>query len=177
MRALIRKMNGLGLLKLELIIGTLIMAAAVIGLPAGIMSIDIALMANPYVLGVVLIGILMFGSVGFFCFVRPYILYRKLPEVQAETDGEFLYIHTKKEAKIPLSDIELATVYVDLPFIYQKEFLVEIIIHLFSEEYGTVTLELPGHGNFKMRFVANAEDTGDSLIRFFNDLWKNEGEQ
>ena len=71
MRVLIRKMNGLGLLKLELIIGTLIMAAAVIGLPAGIMSIDIALMANPYVVGVVIIGILMFASVGFFCFVRP----------------------------------------------------------------------------------------------------------
>ena len=177
MQVLVRKMRGLGLLKLEFAIGTVIMAAAVIGLPAGIAWVDYTLLLNPYVLGVIFAGMLFFASVAYFLFIRPYFIYRSMPEVLVETDGEFIYIHTKKEAKIPLSDIELATVYVDLPFIYQKEFLVEIIIHLFSEEYGTVTLELPGHGNFKMRFVANAEDTGDSLIRFFNDLWKNEGEQ
>ena len=170
MRILVRKMSSLGLLKVELIIGTLIMAAAVIGLPVGIALTDVTLMLNPYVLGVVGVGMLFFGLVGYFIFIRPYILYRKLPAVQAETDGEFLYIHSKKEAKIPLSNLESATVYVDLPYIYQKEFLSEFIIHIFSEYYGTVILELPGYGKFKMRFVANAEESGDNLIRFIREV-------
>ena len=170
MRILVRKMSSLGLLKVELIIGTLIMAAAVIGLPVGIALTDVTLMLNPYVLGVIGVGMLLFGLVGYFIFIRPYILYRKLPAVQAETDGEFLYIHSKKEAKIPLSKLESATVYVDLPYIYQKEFLSEFIIHIFSEYYGTVILELPGYGKFKMRFVANAEESGDNLIRFIREV-------
>ena len=161
-------MKGLGLLKLELVIGALIMAVAVIGLPAGIMSIDVALMANPYVVGVVIIGILMFASVGFFCFVRPYILYRKLPDVQAETDGEFLYIHAKKEAKIPLSDLSDAYVRVELPYLLQKEFLAEFIIHLFSEEYGNVVLEIPGKGSYRMRFVSHAKDAANELAYFID---------
>ena len=170
MRILVRKMSSLGLLKVELIIGTLIMAAAVIGLPLGIALTDATLMLNPYVLGVVGVGMLFFGLVGYFIFIRPYILYRKLPAVQAETDGEFLYIHSKKEAKIPLSKLESATVYVQLPYIYQKEFLSEFIIHIFSEYYGTVILEIPGYGNFKMRFVSNAEESGDNLIRFIREV-------
>ena len=170
MRVLIRKMKGLGLLKLELIIGTFIMAAAVIGLPAGILSIDVALMTNPYVLGVVLIGILIFGSVGFFCFVRPYLLYRRLPEVQADTDGEFLYIHTKKEARIPLSELSGAYVRVELPYLLQKEFLAEFIIHLFSEEYGNVVLEIPGKGTYRMRFVSHAKDAANELAYFIDTV-------
>ena len=170
MRILVRKMSSLGLLKVELIIGTLIMAAAVIGLPVGIALTDVTLMLNPYVLGVIGVVMLLFGLVGYFIFIRPYILYRKLPAVQAETDGEFLYIHSKKEAKIPLSKLESATVYVDLPYIYQKEFLSEFIIHVFSEYYGTVILEIPGYGNFKMRFVSNAEESGDNLICFIREV-------
>ena len=170
MRVLIRKMKGLGLLKLELVIGALIMAAAMIGLPAGIMSIDIALMANPYVVGVVFIGILMFASVGFFCFVRPYILYRKLPDVQAETDSEFLYIHAKKEAKIPLSELSGAYVRIELPYLLQKEFLAEFIIHLFSEEYGNVVLEIPGKGSYKMRFVSHAKAAANELACFIDTV-------
>ena len=169
MRILVRKMSSLGLLKVEIIIGTIIMAAAVIGLPLGIALTDITLMSNPYVLGVVGIGMLLFSLVGYFIFIRPYILYRKLPAVQVETDGEFLYIHSKKEAKIPLLSLESATVYVELPYILQKEFLSEFIIHIFSEHYGTVILEIPGYGKFKMRFVSNAEDTADNLIRFIKD--------
>ena len=171
MRILVRKMSSLGLLRVELIIGTLIMAAAVIGLPVGIALTDVTLMLNPYVLLVVAIGMLLFALVGYFIFVRPYILYRKLPEVQMEADGEFLYIHSKKEAKIPLCELCEATVYVELPYIYQKEFLSEFIIHIFSEHYGTVIVELPGHGRFKMRFVSNAEDTADNLIHFIREIF------
>ena len=148
MRILVRKMSSLGLLKVEIIIGTLIMAAAVIGLPLGIALTDLTLMLNPYVLGVVGIGMLFFSLVGYFIFIRPYILYRKLP----------------------LSSLESATVYVELPYIFQKEFLSEFIIHIFSEHYGTVILEIPGYGKFKMRFVSNAEDTADNLIRFIREV-------
>ena len=117
-------------------------------------------------IGVVVVGMLFFGLVGFFMFIRPYLLYRKLPAVQAEADSEFLYIHTKKEAKIPLSELSEATVRVDLPYLLQKEFLREFIIHLFSEEYGDVILEIPGYGVYRMRFVANAELSANELARF-----------
>ena len=166
MKILISKMKSLGLLKFELIIGTIIMAAAIIGLPIGIGSVDIALLANPYVLGTIAIAMLLFGLVGYTIFVRPYLLYRKLPAVLAETDGEFLYIHGKKEAKIPLSALEEATVYVQLPYILQKEFISEFIIHIFSEEYGTIVLDVPNYGSYKMRFVSHARETADKFIRF-----------
>ena len=170
MKPLVKKMSKLGLLKAELIVGTVIMAAAMLILPIGVMSVDVELMANPYVLGVVLIGMLMFGLVGYFIFIRPYLQYRKLPAVLAATDGEFLYIHTKKKGMIPLAELSEATVRVQLPFLLQKEFAEEIVIHLFSEMYGTVILEIPGHGTYKMHFVSHARDTADELIRFLQDV-------
>ena len=170
MKVLVRKMNSLGLLKFELISGAFIMAVTIIGLPIGIGSIDITLLMNPYILGVVLVAMLLFGLVGFFFFIRPYILYHRLPEVLVEADEEFLYINAQKKAKIPLSEIEEATVYVDLPYLYQKEFLSEFIVHIFSEKYGTVTLDLYSHGSFKLRFVSEAQDTGDRLISFIQEM-------
>ena len=141
MRILVRKMSSLGLLKVELIIGTLIMAAAVIGLPVGIALTDVTLMLNPYVLGVIGVGMLLFGLVGYFIFIRPYILYRKLPAVQAETDGEFLYIHSKKEAKIPLADLAGTSTFIHLPFMFSKEFIAVLLTHLISENYGDLDLD------------------------------------
>ena len=174
MRTLVKKMSKLGLLKVELVVGTLIMAAAMLGLPIGILAADPALMANPYILGVVAIGMLFFGLVGYFCFIRPYVLYRKLPSVQAETDGEYLYIHTKKEAKIPLSALSSATVYTHLPFLYQKEFLREFLIHIFSDEYGDIVLEIPGYGKYKMRFVAHVKEEANALHYFLQGVMNSE---
>jgi hypothetical protein len=102
-------------------------------------------------------------------FVRPYVLYRKLPEVQAESDGEFLYIHAKKEAKIPMAALEDATVYVDLPYLLQRDFLREFLIHLFSEKYGNIVVEVPNHGTYKLYFVANAQDVADDFVRFISN--------
>ena len=167
MRTLVRKMEKLGLLKLRFILGTLVMAIAFIALPTFVaLSIEPEFLTNPVVIAIVLSGMLFFGLVGFFSFVLPYILYRKAPEVMAEADDEFLYIHGKKEAKIPLNSLTEATVHYDLPFIYQKEFLREFIIHLFSDEYGTIILELAGYGSFKMRFVPQVKKTADELTRF-----------
>ena len=174
MKPIVRKMSKLGILKLEMVIGALVMAFAVIALPASIMIGDISLILNPYVLGVVLIGMLMFGSFAYFLFMRPYFTYRRSPEVLAETDGEFLYIHGRKEAKIPLSDLDGASVFVHFPFFYSNELLAVLLVHLFSEQYGDISLDVPGYGSYKMKFVANANKTAKELRMFIMDAMNNE---
>ena len=169
MRILVKKMRSLGILKLQMLIGAIVMAAVVILLPASMMMEDVSLMLNPYVFGVVVIGMLMFGSFAYFLFMRPYFLYRKSPDVLAETDGEYLYLHGKKEAKIPLSDIEEATVSVNLPYLYSKELIAVLLIHLFSEQYGDLIVEIPGHGSYKLRFVSNVPAAAQELTHFMED--------
>lgn len=166
MKTLVKKMSSLGLLRLELIAGSVIMAIAMLLPPIGIFVADPQLMANPYVLGFVAIVMVFFGLLGFLLFIRPYIMYNKTPEVLAEADDEFLYIHGKKEAKIPLSHLSDSDVRAELPFILQKDFLREIVIHMFSEQYGIVILEVPGYGTYKMRFVSHAEITANELASF-----------
>ena len=169
MRVLVKKMSSLGILKLQMLIGAIVMLAVVILLPASMMMEDVSLILNPYVLGAVVIGMLMFGSFAYFLFMRPYLLYRKSPDVLAETDGEYLYLHGKKEAKIPLSDIEEATVSVNLPYLYSKELIAVLLIHLFSEQYGDLIVEIPGHGSYKLRFVSNVQTAAQELTHFMED--------
>jgi hypothetical protein len=166
MKVLVRKMSTLGLLKVHLVLGALIMAVAFIGLPISILYIDATLFTEPTALAIIAGGMLFFGSVGYFIFVRPYFLYQKTPAVQVEADDEFLYIHSKKEVKIPLSQIEEITVYPDLPFIYHRSFLREMIIHQFSEQYGSIDLEIANFGSYKFRFVPQVEATSDELYKF-----------
>ena len=166
MKPLVKKMKRLGLLKLQIVLGTLIMAAAVIGLPVGIMVTDITLFAYPIVWGVMLAGILFFAFAAFIGFIRPYLFYRKTPDVLAETDGKYLYVHAKKEAKIPLADLSDATVHVWLPFLIDEGFLAEFIIHLFSERYGDVVLDVPGYGTYRMRFATDVRVTAQHLADF-----------
>ena len=168
MTALVRKMSKLGILKFEMIIGAIIMIAAMILLPVGIAIGDASLLLNPYVLGVVIIGMLMFGSFAYFLFMRPYFMYRKSPEVLAETDGEFIYIYGKKQAKIPISAFDGAIVTFNLPFIYSNEFIAVLLVHLFSEQYGDIILDVPEYGSFKLRFVSHAKETSEELLQFIN---------
>lgn len=169
MRILVTKMKSFGILRAQLIIGALVMLAAMIMLPVGIMQVDPSMLLNPYVLGVVIIGMLMFGLFAYFLFIRPYFIYRKSPDVLAETDGEYLYVYGKKQAKIPLSELEGASVFVSLPFLYSKEFIAVLMIHLFSEQYGDLTLDVPGYGSYKLRFVSNVRETADELLSFLNE--------
>ncbi len=169
MRILVTKMKSFGILRAQLIIGALVMLAAMIMLPVGIMQVDPSMLLNPYVLGVVIIGMLMFGLFAYFLFIRPYFIYRKSPDVLAETDGEYLYLYGKKQAKIPLSELEGASVLVSLPFLYSKEFIAVLMIHLFSEQYGDLTLDVPGYGSYKLRFVSNVRETADELLSFLNE--------
>ena len=168
MTTLVRKMSKLGILKFEMIIGAIIMIAAMILLPVGIAIGDASLLLNPYVLGVVLIGMLMFGSFAYFLFMRPYFMYRKSPEVLAETDGEFIYIYGKKQAKIPISAFDGAMVTFQLPFIYSNELIAVLLVHLFSEQYGDIILDVPEYGSFKLRFVSHAKETSEELLQFIN---------
>ena len=166
MKILAKKMSKPGLLKLRLILGTIVMGAAMLLVPVSIMAADLSLLANPYVLLVVVAAMLFFGSVGYFGYIRPCRRYRTMPDVLVEADGEFLYIHGKKEAKIPLSELTYATAYAHLPFLFQQEFVEDIVIHLFSESYGTLELDIDGFGTYKLRFVSQVEDTTDEIIRF-----------
>jgi hypothetical protein len=174
MQILVRKMSTLGLLKVHLVLGAIIMAVSLIGLPIGVAFIDVMLFTEPIALVIMAAGMLFFGSVGYFMYVRPYFLYQKTPEVQVEADEEYLYIHSKKEVKIPLVEIEEITVYPELPFTYHKSFLREMIIHSFSENYGAIKLDLENHGSYKFRFVPQVETTSDELFRFFREkVFKN----
>ena len=169
MRTLVRKMNSFGILKVQLILGAIVMLAAMIMLPVGIAAGDPSLLLNPYVLGVVIIGMLMFGSFAYFLFIRPYFMYRKSPDILAETDGEYVYIHGKKEAKIPLSAFEGALVTYHLPFVYSKEFIAALLTYFSSEHYGDLCLEVPGYGKYKLRFVARAQATAEQLTSLLCD--------
>ena len=168
-----RKISKPGLLIAELIFGVLLMGAAAVLLPLAIAQVDISLLLNPLVLAIVGGGMLFFILVAYLCLIRPYIIYRRFPNVQAETDGKNLYIHANKEACIPLGALTRATVRVELPYLLQKEFLREFIIHIFSEEYGTVVLEVPGHGTYKMRYVSRARASANELTRFLNIVMNN----
>lgn len=169
MTVLVKKMSKFAILKFEMIIGALVMVAAMVMLPVGIMAEDASLLLNPYVFGVVAIGMVMFGLFAYFLFMRPYFLYRKLPEVLAATDGKYLYLYGKKEAKIPLSAFDGSMVTFHFPFIYSKEFIAVLLTFFFSEKYGDLIFDIPGYGSYKLPFVANVQDTANKLVHYFQN--------
>ena len=111
---------------------------------------------------------MFFGLSGYFNFIRPYFVYKKLPKVLAETEGEYVYFHGKKEAKISLNDLSYCYMDVDVPHIFHPGFLREFIIHKFSSDYGTIVLNVPSYGTVKMQFVANAQDVANELLDYIN---------
>lgn len=155
MEALAVKTKKGTIIVIEMILGIIVMGAIFVGFPIYVFSIDAELIKNLFIWLLVLGVMLFFGSIGVLSFLRPYLRFRNLPEVQAETDGTYLYIHSKKEAKIPLSDMKDAEVDAETPLILSKEFMV----HLISEEYGTVIIKVPNYGKYKLYFIANAKET------------------
>ena len=173
MRTLVRKMVSLKLLKVELILGTVFSAIAMIGIPVSIFCLAPELLMEPLAWAIVLGVALFFGLVGYGIFVRPYRLYLKLPEIQAEYDDEFLYIHSKKEAKIPLAEITYVHITAELPFLLHESFLREILIHFCSDEYGRINLDIDGFGSYKLYFVPHARAMESELFRFFDGVMNN----
>ena len=96
MKVLVRKMISLGLLKVHLVLGALIMAVAFIGLPVGVLCIDPMIFTEPTALAIIGGGMLFFGAVGYLIFVRPYFLYQKNPNVQVEATSDELYKFLRK---------------------------------------------------------------------------------
>ena len=168
MKVLVSKMDKLGLLKFVLIYYAVIYIALALVMPITILILDPTLFLNPTILGIAIGIALFFGLIGYFTFIRPYIVYNKLPEVLAETDGEFVYFHGKKEAKISLNDLSYCYVDVNVPHIFQHGFIREFIIHKFSSNYGSITLDVPSYGSVKLQFVANAEDVAKELLDYIN---------
>ena len=163
MKTLVSKMDKLGLLKFVLIYYAVIYIALAL-----VMPVTIVILA-PTILCIVIGIALFFGLIGYFTFIRPYFVYKKLPKVLAETDGEFVYFHGKKEAKISLNDLSYCYMDVDVPHIFHPGFLREFIIHKFSSDYGTIVLNVPSYGTVKMQFVANAEEVGKELLNYINE--------
>ena len=173
MKTLVRKMGSLKLLKVELIGGTIFSAIAMIGIPVSIFCIAPNLLREPLAWGIAFGIILFFGLIGYGLFVRPYRLYLKLPDVQLEYDDEFLYIHSKKEAKIPLAELTYVNITAELPFLLHESFLREMLIHFCSDEYGRLDLDIDGFGSYKLYFVPHAEDMESELLRFFDGVMNN----
>ena len=173
MNVLVRKMNSLKLLKVELILGTIFSAIAMIGIPISIFCLAPDLLKEPLAWLIAFGIMLFFGLVGYGLFVYPYRLYFKLPEVQLEYDDEFLYIHSKKEAKIPLAELTYVHITAELPFMLHEGFLREILIHFCSDEYGRIDLDIDGFGSYKLYFVPYAKNMEGKLLNFFNDVMNN----
>lgn len=169
MKTLVKKMGDLGLLKVVLIYYAVIYIALALALPITVAVLDVTLFANPTVLGMCLISTSFFGLIGYFTFIKPYFVYRNLPTVLAETDGEFVYFHGKKEAKISLNDLSYCYMDLRVPYVFQHGFIREFIIHKFSSNYGTIVLNVPSYGTVKMPFVAEAEEVGRELINYINE--------
>lgn len=169
MKVLVSKMEKLGLLKFVLIYYAIIYTALALVLPVTILILDPSLFLNPTVLGIVIAVVLFFGLIGYFTFIRPYIVYNKLPQVLAESDGEFVYFHGVKETKISLNDLSYCYMDVDVPRVFQHGFIREFIIHKFSSNYGSIVLDVPNHGTVKLKFVANAQDVAKELLNYINE--------
>jgi hypothetical protein len=167
MKILVKKMSAFGILRVQMIFGAIVMIAAMACLPIAILATDApSVLLNPYVLGVAIVAMLIFALLAYFLFIRPCLLYRKLPEVLMETDGEYVYIYEKKQAKIPLSAFEGAVVTYHLPFIYAKEFLAVLLTFFFSENYGDLSLDIPEYGSYSLCFVSNVQASADELTKF-----------
>ena len=170
MNVLIRKMSSLKILKVELILGTIFSAIAMIGIPVSIFCLAPDLLKEPLAWGIAFGAMAFFGLVGYGLFVHPYRLYLRLPEVQLEYDDEFLYIHSKKEAKIPLAELTYVQITAELPFLLHESFLREMLIHFCSDEYGRIDLDIDGFGSYKLYFVPYAKDMESELLSFFNGV-------
>lgn len=142
------------ILKGEFILGILIFIAAVIVLPVVVFSIEEGLIREPLLWGVVIVTALFFAGGSFLMLIRPYLHYRRLPVVQAETDGTYLYIHSKKEAKLPLEDMEGTSVFATPE---------NLVIQLLADGYGRVDITLADGEKHKLYFISHANQVPNKI--------------
>lgn len=153
MEVVARKSQKMGLVIIQFIVGILLTGVGFIIIPIVLFGSDPEAVKDPFIWLVALICMAFFGLVGYFADIRQLILFKKSPDVQAETDGEYLYIHGKKEAKIPLVDMKDAELDSVEPYVMSHEF----IVHLFSERYGKVIIKVPNYGKYKLYFISESK--------------------
>lgn len=140
----------------EWVLGILTILAFVIALPVALLFYMPEAMAEPLMWAVLAGVALFFGGGGYLMLVRPYNIYKKLPEIQAQTDGTNLYIYGKKEAVIPLRNMEGFSCFASPE---------NLLIQMLADGYGVVTLEVPEYGKFKFYHVSHANQVPDKLVK------------
>ena len=97
MRVLVRKMEKLGLLKVEIVVGIIVMAVALIGLPVGTFASMPALLAEPMAWGIVLLGMAFSLSQGIFALsVRTFYIVNSPKYRRKRTGNSCIFTQTKK---------------------------------------------------------------------------------
>lgn len=155
MKVIARKTSKITLVIIDLVIGVIMMLGGFIILPVIIFTSDANLVQEPLAWALVAGEMVFFGLVGYFAYIRQLLLYKKSKEVQAETDGEYLYLHGNKEAKIPLTELKDAYIDSVVPYMLSYEF----VLHLISDGYGKVVIEVPKHGTYKLYFISDVKET------------------
>jgi len=79
-------------------------------------------------------------------------------------DDEFLYIHSKKEAKIPLAVLTYVHNTAELPYLLHESILCEILIHLCSDEYGRIDLDIDGFGSYEYIGYQNRNEVNNEIL-------------
>lgn len=155
MKVIAKKTKKIALVVIDLIIGIIMTLLGFVILPVIMFTSDAQLYKEPLMWIIVVVGMLFFGLVGYFANIRQLILYKKSKDVQAETDGEYLYLYGNKEAKIPLADMKEAELDAVIPYMLSHEF----IIHLVSDKYGKVVIKVPNYGKYRLYFISDANET------------------
>lgn len=155
MTAIARKTEQTLILKGEFILGILITISALIILPVVVFSLEEGLIGEPLLWGIIIVTALFFSVGSFFMLIRPYLLYRRLPVVQAETDGTYLYIHSKKEARFRLADMEGTFVFATPE---------NLIIQFLADGYGRVDITLADGEKHKLHFISHANQVPNQII-------------
>lgn len=159
MKTIAKKTTKMTLIIIDLVIGILMTIIGFVILPVIMFTSEAELYKEPFMWGIVIVGMAFFGLVGYFANIRQLSLYKKSKEVQAETDGEYLYLYGNKEAKIPLKDMKEAEIDAVIPYMLSHEFL----IHLVSDRYGKVVIKVPNYGKYKLYFISDVKETVQNI--------------
>lgn len=154
MKTVAKKTDKKALIIFDLVVGILVGIFGGIVVPVLIFCLDPEFLTNIYI-WITAIGLLLFfGLITYATAIRPLMLFKKSKEIQAETDGEYIYFYGNKEAKIPLKEMEGTSIDIQVPYLLSHEF----IIHLVSEQYGKLIINVPNYGKYKLYYIANAKD-------------------
>lgn len=165
MKPIAKKTEKKFLIIFDLVVGVLTGIFGGIIVPILIFCLDPSFLTNVYIWITALGLLLFFGLISYFASFRPLMIFKKAKSIQAETDGEYIYFHGNKEAKIPLKEMEGTSIDISIPYLLSHEF----IIHFVSEQYGKVIVDVPNYGVYKLYYVSNAKDVMMDIKKLIED--------